>query len=326
MVLSQPVRQSLTLYQHGADAQQMFYVLQMPPAAISHLYSHRSECGTAGTYHPGHRWRCWSHVSLCSLKVDDIQKRLLHLWTPSASIPAGVGAWWMQVCHSEKDKVIACTQLDDAHLSDVKWTVNCHIRYKRLNPLKRDQIKDVFFLPTKSNTQYLLSKVQWLLKWGMIGWSHARSTFHTKRTPWMQCHPFSLTWSLLSKCRWVFVPAAGNWQGAAEVATCWGAAGGPLFACQVRVGGSKKKNPKKQLPSLSKQIWNHGPEFCMELCQQPWKACEKGRLGGPEATCSPVAPRPAARSGRGAGPGWAGAWPGLLLPLAWLGLSLRHLL
>lgn len=43
VVLSQSVRQSLILCQHGANMQQYLYVLQMPPAAISHLYSPRSE-------------------------------------------------------------------------------------------------------------------------------------------------------------------------------------------------------------------------------------------------------------------------------------------
>lgn len=239
--------------------------------------------------------------------------------------PAGVGAWWMQVCHSEKDKVIACTQLDDIHLSDVKWTANCHIRYKRLNLLKRDQIKDVFFLPTKSNTQSLLSKVQWLLKWGMIGWLMQDPLFIPNVPPGCSatlfprldlCSPNADGHLCLQRAtgrvqlRW---PHAGERQEVPYLPVKWGWVG-------------LKKKPQKQLLSLSKQIWNHGPEFCMELCQQPWKACEKARLGGPEATCSPVAPRPAVRRGRGVGPGWAGAWPGLLLPLAWLGLSLRHLL
>lgn len=66
----------------------------------------------------------------------------------------------MEVFRSEKGEIIACTQLDNAQLADVKWTASTHIRDQQLKPLKRDQIKDVFFLPTRSNRQFLLSKVQ----------------------------------------------------------------------------------------------------------------------------------------------------------------------
>lgn len=148
MVSSQSVRQSLTLYQHGSNTQQMLYVLQMPPAAISHLYSPCSECGIAGTYHLGHRRWCGSHASPAAHWKQMMSKKgLLHSWTPSAAVPAGAGAWWTPVFHSEKNQWLLVLSLYSActHLSHVKWTASSHVRDKWLNPIKRDWIKDLFF-------------------------------------------------------------------------------------------------------------------------------------------------------------------------------------
>lgn len=53
---------------------------------------------------------------------------------------------------------------------------------------------------------------------------------------------------------------------------CWGTAGGPLFACQVR-GDEPKEIPKSSY-RLSKYTINCGLKFCVELRQQPclgWK-------------------------------------------------------